>query len=60
MNNGNPTHGTCGLCGTPDRDLWMLYIGDYGDWTRAECIEQIAKCQARRYCSAGEETEPAE
>ena len=56
----NPNHGTCRMCGKPDQDLWMLYIGDYADLTCAECIQQIQKCQARRFCSAGEETEPAE
>lgn len=55
-----PKHGVCGLCGKPDQDLWMLYIGDYSDWTCCECIQQIQKCQVRRFCSAGEETEPAE
>lgn len=31
--NDNPRHGTCKMCGEQDQDLWMLYIGDYADWT---------------------------
>lgn len=56
---GSLRHGICGLCGKPDRDLWMLYIGDYADWTCAECIQQVQRCQVRRL-RTGEETEPAE
>lgn len=53
-------HGTCRMCGGLDRDLWMLYIGDYADWTCAECIQQVQRCQVRRFCATGEETEPCE
>jgi len=56
----SPKHGDCGLCGATDCDLWMFFIGDYGGWTCEECIRQIRECQVRRYCPAGEETEPGE
>ena len=48
------------MCGAPDQDLRMLYVGDYADWTCKECIDQMQKCQVRRFCAGGEETEPAE
>lgn len=52
--------GKCEMCGEPDRDLWMLFVGDYAGYTCSECIDRTAKCQQRRFTSSGEETEPAE
>ena len=55
-----PKKGSCEMCGAPDKDLWMLFIGDYAGWTCAECISQVQKCQERRYVADGEHTECAE
>ena len=55
-----PVHGTCRMCGGHDRDLRLLSIGDYWDWTCAECIQQVAFSQARKFAPACEMTEPAE
>ena len=53
-------HGTCELCGAHDRDLLILAQTDFIGWACEECIRQLWDCQVRRYCSAGEETEPGE
>lgn len=55
-----PKHGDCELCGGKGRDLYMLFVGDFAGYACTECISQVQKCTARRYCAAGEETEPAE
>ena len=55
-----PMHGKCEMCGGLDRDLWMLFIGDYAGWTCAECIGQVQKSQERRFVAVGEHTEPGE
>ena len=53
-------HGTCELCGGHERDLQILFVGDFGGWACAECVGQLRECTVRRYCSTGEETEPGE
>lgn len=55
-----PNHGTCRMCGERDRDLWMLYIGDFAGLACSECISQVQQCQQRRFISTGEHTESAE
>ena len=52
--------GKCQLCGQHKRDLRILAQADFLGWVCAECLEQLADCQVRKYCSAGEETETAE
>ena len=52
--------GTCEMCGGHGRELRILFVGDFGGWACAECVGQLRECTARRYCSAGEETEPGE
>ena len=52
--------GTCELCGGHGRDLRILVIADFIGWACGECRQQLQQCQARRYCSTGEETEPGE
>ena len=50
--------GTCELCGVHGRRLRVLALGDFIGWACEECTAQLRECQARRYYSAGEETEP--
>ena len=52
--------GTCELCGEHGRELRILAQADFIGWACEECREQLYRCQLRRYCSAGEETETAE
>ena len=52
--------GTCEMCGAEGRQLRMLYLGDDAWRVCPECMGELEKSQARRYCSAGEETEPGE
>ena len=59
-NKPSTVHGDCRMCGGKDRDLWMLFLADYADWTCSECISQVIHCQQRLYVNAGETTEPAE
>lgn len=54
-----PMHGTCRMCGAHDRDLRMMAVGDYIDWTCAECIHQLAYDQGLKLAFF-EQTEPAE
>lgn len=52
--------GTCELCGGHDRDLQILVLTDWIGWACETCRRQLWDCQVRRFCSAGEETEPGE
>ena len=52
--------GACELCGKKDQDLRILFIDDFAGWACAECIEELRDCVPRRFCAAGEETEPGE
>ena len=52
--------GTCELCGAEDQELSVLVIGDFAGRACPECVAELRECQPRRYCSAGEETEPGE
>lgn len=52
--------GTCELCGGHGRRLRVLALGDFIGRACEECMAQLRECQARRFCSAGEETEPGE
>ena len=38
----------------------ILAQADFIGWACEICREQLFKCQLRRYCSTGEETETAE
>lgn len=53
-------HGTCELCGGHNRDLRILFVGDFIGWACAECIDQIRDSQVRRFMPACEHSEPAE
>ena len=53
-------NGTCELCGGHGRELRILAQADFIGWACEVCREQLFKCQLRRYCSTGEETETAE
>jgi hypothetical protein len=52
--------GTCQLCGAHERKLRILAISDFIGWACEECCRQLFDSIQRRYCSAGEETEPGE
>ena len=52
--------GTCELCGGHERELRILAQADFIGWACEECRSQLFRCQLRRYCSTGEETETAE
>ena len=51
-------HGKCEMCGGHDRELRVMAQADFIGWACEECIHQLQDCQVRRFCSAGEETEP--
>ena len=53
-------NGTCELCGGHGRELRILAQADFIGWACEVCREQLLKCQLRKYCSTGEETETAE
>ena len=53
-------NGTCELCGGHSRELRVLAQADFIGWSCEECRQQLSKCQLRRYCSTGEETDPEE
>ena len=53
-------NGTCELCGGHKRELRVLVVDDFIGWACEECRQQLFRCQLRRYCSTGEETETAE
>ena len=52
--------GTCEMCGGHNRELRILAIDDFIGWACDECRRQLQECIPRRFCSAGEETEPGE
>lgn len=52
--------GTCELCGRHGQELRVMAQMDFIGWACDECFRQLHECQVRRYCSAGEETEPGE
>ncbi len=52
--------GTCQLCGERDRKLRILAVNDFIGWACEECCRQLMDSIQRRFCSAGEETEPGE
>ena len=61
MNTRDPkSHGTCELCGAHDKDLRILFVGDFFGWACEICIRQIRDCQERRFMPACEHTEPGE
>ena len=53
-------NGTCELCGGHNRELRILALTDFIGWACKECAQQLRDCLQRRFCSAGEETEPGE
>lgn len=53
-------HGSYELCGGHDRDLRILALADFIGWACEECTRQLRDSLQRRFCSAGEETEPGE
>ena len=53
-------NGTCELCGGHSRELRVLTVDDFIGWACEECRRQLRESLVRRYCSAGEETEPGE
>ena len=53
-------YGTCELCGGHNRELKILFVGDFIGWACKQCRQQIQDCTVRRWCSAGEQTEPGE
>lgn len=53
-------HGTCELCGGHNRELGVLFVGDFIGWACGQCRQQIQDCTVRRWCSAGKQTEPGE
>ena len=53
-------HGTCELCGGHNRELRILAMADFIGWACEECMRQLRDSLQRRFCSAGEETEPGE
>ena len=53
-------NGTCELCGGHGRELRILALVDFIGWACEECRRQLFDCQLRRFCAAGEETEPGE
>lgn len=52
--------GTCEICGAHNRELKILVFGDFIGWACKACQGQLAESVERRYCGAGEETEPGE
>ena len=52
--------GLCTMCGAVETELRFLIIGDFAGWVCAACWEQLRDCMPRRFCSAGEQTEPGE
>jgi hypothetical protein len=54
------THGTCGLCGAHNRDLYMIAAGDYIGWACGECRRQLRDSFIRQFCGTVEHTEPGE
>ena len=52
--------GTCEICGAHGRELRVLAMTDFLGWACEECRIQLAECMPRRWCDAGEETEPGE
>ena len=50
----------CELCGGHSRDLSILVQAEFIGWACEECRQQLMACQVRRFCSAGEVTEPEE
>lgn len=52
--------GTCEICGAHGRELRVLAMTDFLGWACEECWSQLAECMPRRWCDAGEETEPGE
>lgn len=52
--------GTCEICGAHGRELRVLAMTDFLGWACEECRSQLAECMLRRWCDAGEETEPGE
>ena len=60
-NNPDPRrNGTCELCRGHGRELRILAQVDFIGWACEECRKQLAECQLRRFCSTGEESEPAD
>ena len=56
---GERARGKCEICGEKGRELRPMFVGEIVLACDA-CRRQLAECQQRRYCGAGEETEPAE
>lgn len=52
--------GTCEMCGGHNRELRVLFVGDFAGWACPQCIDQVGFCQERRFISTGESTEPIE
>lgn len=52
--------GTCEICGAHGRELRVLAMTGFLGWACEECRSQLAECMPRRWCNAGEETEPGE
>ena len=52
--------GTCEMCGAHNRELHVMFVGDFVGLACLECHRQLQKCQERRYISTGEMTESAE
>ena len=53
-------NGTCELCGGHNQELKILAQMDFIGCACEECRRLLYKCQVRRYCNTGEETEPGE
>ena len=59
-NIGPERTGTCELCGGHNRELRVMALTDFIGWACGECREQLSLCTPRRFCSAGESSEPGE
>jgi hypothetical protein len=54
------TRGRCQMCFGHDRELRMLFIGDFIGWACEECRRQLRESVERQFCATMEHTEPGE
>ena len=52
--------GKCEICGEWVQKIRLRVVNDIVGLICDQCYEQLRDCQVRRFCSAGEETEPGE
>lgn len=52
--------GACQLCGGRERELRLTPGTDFYGWACEACRQELEDSLPRRWCNAGEETEPGE